>query len=106
MLAYVNFGLKNPQHYRFAFLLDQPQASQPPEPRPAYAGLRERVQLCIDAGKFRAGNVDLMAQSLWAAGHGIVSLLIQRPSFRWAARPKLIGQVIDSAIQGLLSHGE
>jgi AcrR family transcriptional regulator len=103
MRAYVDFGLENPDHYRFAFLLQPVETTRPPKPRAAYEGLRDRVQRCIDAGRFRRGHVELMAQSLWAAAHGVTSLLVQRPSFPWAAHGKLISQVINSAVQGLLA---
>jgi AcrR family transcriptional regulator len=106
MLAYVNFGLQNPGHYRFAFLLHQAGRTRTPKPRAAYASLGSRVQGCIDAGKFRSGDTELMAQSLWAAAHGITSLLIQKPTFPWVARRKLITQVIDSAVEGLLAPGK
>jgi AcrR family transcriptional regulator len=105
MQAYIKFGLKNPGHYRFAFLIEQPDSAQPPLPRPAFTNLRDRVQACVDAGRFHRDDPNLMAQSLWAAAHGITSLLIQRPSFPWASRDRLIRQVVDSAIQGLLSQG-
>ncbi len=106
MWAYVNFGLQNPDHYRFAFLLQQqdtPHPQKPKKPRPAYEGLRDRIQNCIAAGRFQAGDVELMAQALWAAAHGVTSLLIQKPAFPWVARRNLISQVIDSAIAGLLA---
>jgi AcrR family transcriptional regulator len=106
MLAYVNFGLQNPVHYRFAFLLQQPHAAHPAKPRAVYAGLRNRVQACIDAGKFRTSDAELMAQSLWAAAHGITSLLIQKPAFPWAGHNRLIEQVVDSAVEGLLARSQ
>src|ERR1700687_5191709 len=40
MLAYVHFGLQNPDHYRIAFLLHQPGITRPPKPTAAYAGLK------------------------------------------------------------------
>jgi AcrR family transcriptional regulator len=104
MLAYVNFGLRNPDHYRIAFLLHQPGATGLPKPTAAYAGLKSRVQACIDAGRFHSENANWMAQSLWAAAHGITSLLIQKPAFPWVARRRLIAQVIDSAVDGLLAQ--
>jgi len=104
MMAYVKFGLQNPDHYRIAFLLHQPGSTRPSKPTAAYAGLRRRVQACIDAGRFHSENVDWMAQSLWAAAHGITSLLIQKPAFPWVARRRLIAQVIDSAVEGLLAQ--
>jgi AcrR family transcriptional regulator len=102
MLAYVDFGLRNPDHYRIAFLLYRPDATETSKPTPAYGGLKNRVQACIDAGRFRAEDLELLAQSLWAAAHGITSLLIQKPTFPWVAHRRLIAQVIDSAVEGLL----
>ena len=101
LLAYVEFGLQNPDHFRFAFLVDRPAART--KPQSAYEALRHRVRECIASSVLRAGNVELMAQSLWAAAHGITSLLIQKPAFPWAARNKLVRQVVDSAIAGLLA---
>jgi AcrR family transcriptional regulator len=106
MLAYVNFGLQNPVHYRFAFLLQQPHAAHPAKPGAAYSGLRNSVQACINAGKFRTSDAELMAQSLWAAAHGITSLLIQKPAFPWASHSRLIEQVVDSAVEGLLARSQ
>jgi AcrR family transcriptional regulator len=100
MLAYIDFGLRNPDHYRFAFLLHRPAAR--PKPQAAYESLRGRVQDCIATGKFHRDDAELMVQSLWAAAHGITSLLIQKPAFPWVARKKLIRQVVDSAVAGLL----
>ena len=105
MLAYVDFGLQNPDHYRIAFLLHRSEATEAPKPTAAYAGLKSRVRACIDAGRFRPEDLELMAQSLWAAVHGITSLLIQKPSFPWVARRRLIARVIDSAVEGLLVKG-
>jgi len=48
-------------------------------------------------------DADTAGQSLWAAAHGITSILITRSTFPWADRDKVIAQVIDAAIDGLLS---
>lgn len=104
MHAYVAFGLKNPDHYRIAFLLGGGAANRPHRPRAAYDALRSRIQRCIDAGQIYPADPDLLAQSLWAAAHGITSLLVQRPSFPWVARSKLVDRVIDSAVDALLVH--
>jgi AcrR family transcriptional regulator len=102
MRAYIEFGLANPDHYRFAFLLQRPDPSGIVNTRAAYEGLKQRVQRCIDEGCFGGGDVDLMAQSLWAAAHGVTSLLIQRPTFPWAVHQRLIDQVIHAAVIGLV----
>jgi hypothetical protein len=46
--------------------------------------------------------VELRTQALWAATHGITSLLIQRPSFPWVSKDRLIDDVIDAAVRGAI----
>jgi len=99
--AYVAFGLANPSAYEFAFILRRPgQRSKPHVP---YERMRALVQRCIDEKRFRRMDADVASQSLWSAAHGITSLLICRPTFPWADRDKVAGQVIDAAVDGLLA---
>jgi len=104
MHAYVAFGLNNPDHYRIAFLLDGGESNGPQRPRAAYEALRARIRRCIESGRMFPADTDLLAQSLWAAVHGITSLLVQRRSFPWVARNELVDRVIDSAVDALLVH--
>jgi AcrR family transcriptional regulator len=98
---YVNFGLAHPNHYQLTFL------SPHEDPRPedpicmqAFEYLVEGVTACIAAGRFRS-NAQELSQALWAAVHGVTSLLIQHPGFPFVARKKLVNRVIDSMIAGL-----
>ena len=100
--TYVNFGLSHPNHYQFAFLLRPAGPVRPHKQRAAYESLLLKVRRCIEKKRFRAADVDLTAQALWAATHGITSLLIQRPAFPWVERNKLIQRVIDSAVDSLV----
>lgn len=100
--AYVAFGVANPSVYEFAFLLRRPGQSAG-KPHVAYKRLRSLVQRCLDDKRFRRVDVDTASQALWSAVHGITSLLILRPAFPWADRDKLIGQVVDAAVDGLLA---
>ena len=100
--AYVEFGLANPSVYEFAFLLPRP-AGKPDKPHLPYERMLALVRRCIEEKRFRRVDVDAAGQSLWAAAHGITSLLILRPRFAWADRDKLIAQVIDAAVDGLLA---
>src|SRR5262245_25849297 len=100
--AYVEFGVANPSVYEFAFLLRRPGGVGPRKPHVTYERVRALVQRCIDEKRFRRMDVDAASQALWAAGHGITSLLILRPTFAWTDRDKLIGQVIDAAVDALL----
>jgi AcrR family transcriptional regulator len=100
--AYVEFGLANASAYEFAFILRRP-GQRRRKPHVTYDRMRSLVQRCIDEKRFRRTDADVASQALWAAAHGITSLLISRPAFPWADRDKLIGQVIDAAVDGLLA---
>jgi AcrR family transcriptional regulator len=99
--AYVAFGVANPSVYEFAFLLRRP-GKRSDKPHVAYERLRSLVRRCLEEKRFRRVDADAASQALWAAVHGITSLLILRPAFPWVDRDKLIGQVIDAAVDGLL----
>src|SRR5262245_46537441 len=98
--AYVEFGVANPNAYEFAFLMRRPR---PRKPDVTYERLRSLVQRCMDEKRFRRMDVDAASQALWAAAHGITSLLLLRPRFPWTDRDKLIAQIIDAAVDGLLA---
>jgi len=104
MRVYIESGLKNPNHYRLAFL------STPEIKTEKYLvdgligteiflGLRKSVEECIRQGLFRQMDVDLATQVLWTMNHGITSLLITNPNFPWVDKERLIEQAIESAIE-------
>ncbi len=101
--AYVDFGLRNPNDYRFAFLLRRPVVKRPYRVHPAFAIMRYMVGRCVDEKRFREVDVETTSQALWAAIHGITSLLIQRPTFPWVGKKQVIEQVIDNAVDGLMA---
>jgi AcrR family transcriptional regulator len=100
--AYIDFGLRNPNDYRFAFMLRPPVEKRPYKVHRAFEALRHIVRRCVEEKCFRTVDVETTAQTLWASVHGITSLLIQRPAFPWVSRKKLITQVIDTAIGSLV----
>jgi len=101
--AYVEFGLRNPNDYRFAFLLRRPLQKRPYRVHPAFEVMRYMVGRCVEERHFRAVDVEITSQALWAAIHGITSLLIQRPTFPWVGKKQLIEQVINNAVDGLVA---
>jgi AcrR family transcriptional regulator len=109
-LAYARFGLGYPNHYRFMFMA---AAAFGEEHEPSAAGqqafglLRAAVKRAIEAGEFRKGDVDAMAQVLWSSIHGAVALLITfRPhQFPGApAKPDLVSRVVENGIRGFLAE--
>ncbi len=104
--VYVEFGLKHPNDYRFAFVFHRPLAESPYKIDPSYDELQRLVRACVTQDRFTTDDVKLASQAIWVSVHGLISLLIQRPGFPWVAKNKLIAQVIDSAVGGLLKQGE
>jgi AcrR family transcriptional regulator len=107
--AYVEFGLKHPQHYIATFVM--PHGQQDPEEiarhqspdsegMKTFAFLRARVQEAVSAGELQ-GDAEAMSRALWAGIHGITSLLIVHGSFPWGDREKVIDLTIDSMLNGL-----
>jgi AcrR family transcriptional regulator len=93
---YVEFGLAHPDAYRLAFMVEKPTPGPSGTRDPilaaglkAFSLLREAVGLTIGAG-LSPKELELMAQSLWASLHGLVSLLIARPNFPWSQRTRLV----------------
>jgi AcrR family transcriptional regulator len=101
MRAYVEFGVRNPNDYRFAFLLRPPVLKRPYRVHAAFDAMRFMVGRCVQEKRFRAVDVETTSQALWAAIHGITSLLIQRPTFPWAGKKQVIEQVISNAVDSL-----
>jgi len=96
--AYVDFGLRNPNDYRFAFLLRRPLDGRPYRVHPVFDVMRAMVRRCVDEGRFRPVPVERTSQVLWASIHGITALLIQRPAFPWVGKRELVDEIVDGAV--------
>ena len=105
--AYIEFGLKHPNHYKLTFI-NTPLHTKDPNWKiensmgmQAYGYLRGAVEACIEQGIFRATDVDAVSQMFWAAGHGITSLLITKLHFPFVNKNQLIDMTLDTLIEGL-----
>lgn len=104
---YVKFGLQHPDDYTLTFTLRTGKHAPRPDSFAASAGsrafdyLRGALRACNEAGELPGIDVDTSAQAMWAAVHGLVSLLIAHPHFPWVARRRLIDHTIDTMIAGL-----
>jgi AcrR family transcriptional regulator len=101
--AYVDFGLQNPGAYEFAFILRRSGRPRPLKPHLAYEYMLALVGRCVAHTGAGPELVEGAAQAVWAAVHGVTSLLILRPTFPWADRQRLIRRVIDGAVDGLFA---
>ena len=98
---YVEWGLKHPSEYQIAFVVRNP-GKKPYRTHRAFDLARTLVKRCLGGSKTAERQVELRTQALWAAIHGITSLLTQRPSFPWVSKERVIDQVIDSAVDGAI----
>jgi AcrR family transcriptional regulator len=120
MRAFVRFGVEHGDEYRIAFmykgqhvptaeeaaaLLDPslPRDSLPPGLK-CYLMLQDHVAEVCRAGHIRL-DPRVASQAIWAAGHGIVTLLITKTEFPWAPFDVLLDAVIDIQFNGLLGAG-
>ena len=118
MRTYVRFGVAHSDEYRLSFmikhehkavskqdiaaLLDSgaPRETLPPGMQ-CFLGLQDRVDELAHAGLLRT-DPRLAAQVIWAAGHGLVTLLITMPEFPWVDLDALIDEAVDTQIRGLM----
>jgi len=113
--AYLDYGLDHPADYQLTFTV-APEALAPLEKdfsRPADdqgAGARSIIRFAAlihsVAGEELLGGLDplVVAQILWFAGHGAVSLLISRPHFPWADRQTLLSGLETLVVKGALGQ--
>lgn len=102
---YAQFGLNHPEHYFLTFAI----AGQSPFKNDellraglrSFDCLRRTVKDCIETGLLRKSDVEEIAQSVWAAQHGVVMLLISKPEFPFIERNRLIDSVLDICIEGI-----
>ncbi|MHB2033489.1 MAG: TetR/AcrR family transcriptional regulator [Gemmatimonadaceae bacterium] len=116
--VYIEFGVSYPNHYQLLFMTPHPGpvaragrgvvrlGSGTPE-QDAYALLMHTVADCIAAGRFREEfrSAESVAQMLWAALHGVVSLHIAKgndPWIAWKAPTGTASLLVDALTRGLL----
>lgn len=112
--AYIRFGFEHPSHYRVMFMT--PKFESPSETslvtkgnpeEDAYAFLRGLVEQAVAEKRLRDRytDVDLVAQTVWAGVHGVISLEIAKCKDAWVdwraleARAHLMVEVL---IDGLV----
>jgi AcrR family transcriptional regulator len=109
-MAYVRFAVEHPEHYRIAVMdpcprsdVDDVLASS------AFVHFNATVVECMEAGIFANGDPLPITLDLWAAAHGIASLLITKPFVPWgdvdvAAERVLCAAALGHAAAGLVGE--
>jgi AcrR family transcriptional regulator len=111
--GYIEFGLEHPDEYQLTFMAGSsaPKFTHRKDlARPfdqqgigiqSFLLFRDQISRAIDAGLLRRMDPTLAAQTIWAAAHGLVALLIARPGYLWSERSALIDTMVDTVIAGL-----
>jgi AcrR family transcriptional regulator len=102
-LAYCEFGLANPGHYQVMFTTPLPLSeSTIYEQRPMYKSFQRLIDAAADCIGAGPGDPEAFftAHLLWQQMHGIVSLRISRPRFRWPPLADAVTQAADRLLAG------
>jgi len=113
--VYIEFGLRNPNHYKFMFMTSHPPQEPDDEEREdmvnpeknAYAFLKWAVQQALEGGCFREQlrDAELISQTLWASVHGVISIEIAKGCDAWVDwRPihDRVELILDATLRGLV----
>ena len=117
--AYIEFGIRYPNHYKLMFMTPHPpvplderdqEVRGNPE-KDAYAMLQALVRGALGAGVFREEyqDVDLISQTLWSGLHGVISLQIAKAHdnwIEWAPMEQRTRAMLESLLRGLLKEGK
>jgi len=104
MKAYIDFGLKYPNHYEVTFTDPIKSGDLPFEGstgQKAFDTLASHVAKSMESGQLKKDDVAKVSQILWALGHGIVSLLNAHKDFPFVDRKSLTEGAIDVIFEGI-----
>jgi AcrR family transcriptional regulator len=121
-LAYVQFAIEHPEHYRIA-TMPNAGVTHPAEARQidmvladsAFNHLVATVEACMAAQIFAPGDPMPVALDLWSAAHGIASLMIAKPFLPWGdkletaynvLRASAIGHAVNDLMGGQMTPAD
>ena len=108
MVAYVEFGLTNPNAYRLIYMTRPLEAEEGGVQDTArelgigvYRAFEQAVADVADEGLLNA-DARTATQALWAGAHGVIALVITKPYFDWVEPRQLAKVTLEALMQGLL----
>lgn len=96
----IDFGLRNPTHYRLLSLERDGELPAPPSAEEAIALVQEPLRQLAAERRLLTPDVEAAFQVIWATVHGIIHLLITRRDYAWSN--DLRSLALDSLTRGLV----
>lgn len=107
--SYVRFALRNPNAYRLVFCASPAADSVKRQHATMQLGTEcldrfaSAVREIAAEGRLRTGDPRTVHQALWAACHGMVSLMMTKPDLDWAEPEDLMAVMLDGLLHGLIA---
>ncbi|WP_269713560.1 TetR/AcrR family transcriptional regulator [Caulobacter sp. NIBR2454] len=106
--AYMTFAFDNPNAYELVFCSSSRGVRN--EKQEAVLELGDRcfekylgvIKEVAAQGRLRTGTAETAAETLWAACHGLVSLMITKPDRNWSNAEDLKKVMLDGLLYGLV----
>ena len=103
-IAFVKFGLKNPEHFRLLFTPRAGDQIPPPSGEEVREFLEGTFRALWESGRLRTGDLSTAGQALSVLCQGLVWSRISRPDYAWGKT--LNEDAIDALLRGLVSHDD
>jgi AcrR family transcriptional regulator len=105
-VAYVEYGLQNPDLFRAMFLFRPELTAEPGVDRPAlgskiHEAFVSRVRQAHQAGALDHGDAELAALTIWTTAHGVITTLLSGPPLDIDLKNKLCEAAIHASLTGL-----
>lgn len=105
-LAYVDYGLHNPDLFRAMFLFRPELTAEPRNEEPALGhcvqgAFQTAVQRAVEEGSFVDVDAELAALTIWTTAHGVVTALLTGPPLNIDVKNRLAVAAVNAAIIGV-----
>ncbi|MEW6584492.1 MAG: TetR/AcrR family transcriptional regulator [Nitrospirota bacterium] len=109
LLYLIEFGFNNPNQYKVFFFTSSDVYGTHEEfmekesmARNSYLIFKGIVRDCIETGKLREMDLEMLTQALAVATHGLIAMSIYKKSFPWVDRNVLAHTLVDGLLRGYL----
>lgn len=105
-IAYVDYGLQNPDLFRAMFLFRPELTAEPRAGQPALGSKIHEAFLIVvrqaqTAGELDSGDAELAALTVWTTAHGVVTTLLSGPPLHLDLKNRLAEAAVDASLTGL-----